>query len=606
MRKDTLRLLFCRSAVLFLATACAALAPLSARAQDRPPAVTDALNAGNAFAASQQYDQALEAYRRADALSNHTCAACYLGMVSAECMLGDLPAALDDALHAANAAGDDRALAADAHVLRGTLLAAMAGDPGSDKFNQAAQEYRQALALDPQKAIAHYDLGLLLLFQGRDTEGVEELNAYVNGPLANPRFVDHAKRLIEDPSRGRLPSADDFSFVTLEGDRISNASLRGKVVLLDFWATWCPACRESTPVMAELYQKYAGAQFQMVGISGDFDQDAWQKYIRDHSMNWSEFIDLDGQINGVFQINAFPTFIVLDRDGDVQFRQAGLGDDTETKIASAIDAALKRPLSLQPPASSAAPMTASGPPPSVDSAAVASSSRALFARQAQASLVPLGALEGEAPNSYSAATPGASSVGNIVSPPEDVEEGDAQGNTYRNAFLGLRYNFPVGWTPAQPDLLDQLNQKSRRWMEDHPAPGSPASVAFPDTIFQASPGPRQGLPFVRITVALASWESPVMRGATSVDMLSHEADDLKNRLGATVLAPPQAIAIGTGQAYRLDFELPLANPPVWATTVETLVHGRYRVSLEIYASSQQELNALAATVRYLTFSPSKP
>jgi thiol-disulfide isomerase/thioredoxin len=608
MRNRILRLHFCGAARLLAVAACVTLALPIARAQDRPPAVTDALNAGDAFAAAQKYDQALDAYRRADALSNHTCATCYLDMFNAECMLGDLPAALDDALHAANAAGDDRALAADAHVLRASLLSATASSATDDRFNQAAQEYRDALALDPQKSIAHYDLGLLLLFQGRDTEGVEELTAFVNGPLASPIFVERAKRLIEDPSRGRLPSAEDFSFVTLEGDHISNDSLRGKVVLFDFWATWCPACRESTPVMAELHQKYASAQFQMIGISGDSDQDAWQKYIREHSMNWSEFIDLDGQINGLFQIDAFPTFIVLDRDGNVLFRQAGLGEDTESQIAATIDAALKRPASLQPRAPSATAAPAAAQPPPVDRAAVASSTRALFVAQAQASLVPLGALSAVALNSESAATPGASSNGNLVSPPEDVEDGDAGGNIYRNAFLGLRYKFPDGWTAAEPDVLDQLNRKARRWMEDHPA--ADALAAFPDTIFQASPNPRQGMPFVRITVAVAGPQTGEMKGASSsaisLDMLNREADDLKSGLGATVVAPPHAVALGAGQAYALDFELPSANPPVWATTIEMVVRGRYRVSLEIYATSQQELGALSATVRNLIFSPVKP
>jgi len=585
-----------------LAVGLSAFTP-SLWAQEQAPEVKQALVDAAQFSAQEKYDKALASYRRADALSNHTCASCYLGMVNSELMLGALPDALEDALHAANAAGDDRSLAADAHIVRGTIFTAMAGGPADEKMNEAAQEYRAALALDPQKVIAHYDLGVLLLNEGHDNDAVAELSAYVYAPLANPRYVDHAKRLIEDPSRARLPTTGDFSFTTLEGATISNASLHGKVVMLDFWATWCPACREALPVVRDLHDKYASKpQFQMIGVSADSDEDAWKTYIRDHSMNWSEFLDQDGQIAGLFQIEAFPTFIILDRDGNVQFRQAGFDDDSETRMSSAIEAALRRPASALPTAT-ARPAASPVPPatPVNNAAAGAEAMRAVFARQAQTSLVPLGALLNSAPRELSAAeSPAGAGAPNIAAPPDGVENGDADKGLYRNAFLKLSYHYPEGWISATADLIDELNNKTRRWMEDHPAASdanSPSPIPFPDTVFQASPSGTDRSPFVRITIANAA--------AVTLDTVGLESKQLQDRAGFTLVAAPRAVTAGKGSFIRTDYEMTQLDSPVWVATFDSPA-AAFRVTLEVFARSQQELDTLAASAQSLTLGSPTP
>jgi len=162
-------------------------------------------------------------------------------------------------------------------------------------------------------------------------------------PGADSATISRARSYIASPIRAREPLAPDFSFTSEDGQLISNAALRGKVILIDFWATWCPPCRESVPMMRELRQKYADKDVRIVGVSGDHDPEVCQKFVAANRMNWTEFIDLSEKIYEAFGINGIPTFIVVDRDGVIRFRQSGLGDETRGDIESAINKALKRP-----------------------------------------------------------------------------------------------------------------------------------------------------------------------------------------------------------------------------------------------------------------------
>src|SRR5690348_8358784 len=322
----------------------AILALLSTLTQAQSPSdpIAKAISQGDLFQSKRKYELALDSYRKADKLSHHSSAAIYIKLAAVEIKMGDFPSARDDSKKAVKAAGDNKALAVEAHLLRSTLLTQMASKPSDKKLREAEDELRQALALDSSQPITHYNLGMVLLKQERDAEGLAEMNAFVAAPTANPATVTEARRIIASPIRAREPFAPDFNFTTLEKENISNISLRGKVILLDFWGTWCPPCRESVPILRNLNKKYSGKPFQLVGVSSDDDEDVWRTYIEAQHMNWSEYIDLSGDVQSAFKIESFPTYIVLDKDGVVRYRQSGLGDSTQGDIEDAINKALKR------------------------------------------------------------------------------------------------------------------------------------------------------------------------------------------------------------------------------------------------------------------------
>lgn len=539
------------------------------QSQGESQAVLDAIDRADAFATQRQYQQALDAYREADGISNHSCADCVLGMVNMECQLGDFSTALDDSKRAETVAGSDRMVAAQACEVRAKLLVATANGPDDTKVKEAESQLRRALVLDPKKSNARYELGMLLLQLGRDADGVAELKAYVSGPLASPRYVEGANRLIADPTRARALPSEDFSVSTLGGGTVSKAGLRGKVVLLDFWASWCGPCRESLPAVVELHQKFANSPFEIVGISADIDEDTWKQFVSSHHMSWPEAIDLDGQIGKLFEVPGYPTYVLLDRDGAIAFRQTGFGPDSESNMAAAINRALAKPFIAQP--ERAATTAAVSSPPAAP------------------------------PVAAPPAPPARNIRVNFVSPPDDVENGDVSANIYRNDFLGLRCRFPAAWMSAPPETLEQLNREKMRRIErvqqQYPggnvAPDGSLSIPFPQILFQASPEGRNGAPSIAISVSQD--ESPVLASA-------RKFADVFSQQGITILAPPREVLIGKRQFVRTDTQSAQANPPVWTSIIETTVSQHFRVTLEIQARSKQELDELAAIAQSLTVS----
>ncbi len=312
--------------------------------KDDAASVAPLIAQGDQFFEKKQFEKAMERYKKADKDSHHDCAECYLRMVRVEKYTGDLSAALDDAKHAVKAAGDDKKLAATAHMVRGTLLAQMAGKPKDKKLKEAEDEFRQALALDSTQQSAHYSLGVILMRQERDADGIAELNVYVASPGAGPKTIEKARTMIADPIRAREPFAPDFSFVALEGETISNSALPRKS---------CPPrllCRHvmpSLPTSARrwltLHKKFSDRPFQIVGVSSDTDEDKWKTFIATNRMTWPAYIDLPGSLQALFEIHEFPTYIVLDRNGVIQMRQSGWDIEIGSQIEEAINKALKKP-----------------------------------------------------------------------------------------------------------------------------------------------------------------------------------------------------------------------------------------------------------------------
>ena len=166
---------------------------LPVAAQESSDPVAQALSQGDLYQSKHKYALALDAYHQADKLSHHTSAAAYLKIATIEKKAGDFSSALDDAKKAIKATGENKVVNIQVLQFRASLLAQMAGKPTDKKLREAEEELRQALTLDSANALTHLDLGMILLRQERDAEGIPELNTYIASPDANPATAAEAQ-----------------------------------------------------------------------------------------------------------------------------------------------------------------------------------------------------------------------------------------------------------------------------------------------------------------------------------------------------------------------------------------------------------------------------
>ena len=111
--------------------------------------------------------------------------------------------------------------------------------------------------------------------------------------------------------------APDFDLKTIKGDRIRLSDLRGKVVLLNFWATWCPPCRDEMPLFRRVYKKYKDKGFEILAVSTDTDVRVVKKFIREFKIPFPVLMDEKGDLTKLYQVQGIPTSFLIDRDGKV-------------------------------------------------------------------------------------------------------------------------------------------------------------------------------------------------------------------------------------------------------------------------------------------------
>lgn len=115
----------------------------------------------------------------------------------------------------------------------------------------------------------------------------------------------------------------DFEMADIKGKthKLSEFVGNGKnIVLLDFWASWCPPCRRDMPNLVDTYKEFKGKGFEIVGISLDSKKEAWEKGIKDLNITWTQLSDLKGWKNDgatLYGVNSIPHTILVDKDGTI-------------------------------------------------------------------------------------------------------------------------------------------------------------------------------------------------------------------------------------------------------------------------------------------------
>lgn len=114
------------------------------------------------------------------------------------------------------------------------------------------------------------------------------------------------------------------------------AAYRGKVVLVDFWASWCNPCRQSFPWMSQLQQTYGPQGFVVIGVNVDHDSDAAQRFLNRYGGDFKIVYDPDGHLANEFNFRDMPTSYLIGRDGNIHYVHAGFYPEKEGSYLSDI------------------------------------------------------------------------------------------------------------------------------------------------------------------------------------------------------------------------------------------------------------------------------
>jgi cytochrome c biogenesis protein CcmG/thiol:disulfide interchange protein DsbE len=141
-----------------------------------------------------------------------------------------------------------------------------------------------------------------------------------------------------EPSlRGATPK--DFSF-PLDGKPTKLSDLRGKLVLLNLWATWCPPCVEETPSLNELQRRIVSRGGVVLGVSEDDDQQAYDEFLKTYQIQFPTFRDTTKQIPAQYGTSMYPDTYVIGRNGKLDRKIVGPQDWTSPEMSAYIDSLL--------------------------------------------------------------------------------------------------------------------------------------------------------------------------------------------------------------------------------------------------------------------------
>jgi thiol-disulfide isomerase/thioredoxin len=226
-------------------------------------------------------------------------------------------------------------------------------------FKEACDEFRAALQVDPGLAAAHYALGSALASLHQDDAARAEFETFLKQDKDNMDAHARAQRFAERVELARAKMAPPFSLVTLDGRHVSMDEFTGKVVLIDFWATWCGPCREALPHIRQIAQEFKGQQFVVLSISLDKDDAKWKDFVAKNGMTWLQYRDgyFNGPIATEFAVDAIPATFSIDADGVLEDQHVGDGNiegKLKKMIAQAVELSNRKPITTDAEKSSGA------------------------------------------------------------------------------------------------------------------------------------------------------------------------------------------------------------------------------------------------------------
>lgn len=199
-----------------------------------------------------------------------------------------------------------------------------------DKFTQVIDTVNYKY-MDLDKS---HDMGGQGMNEGQEMEGHGEMGGHGD-------MEGHGHGEMEGQTNGLLQKgtlAPDWSLLDSKGSKVTLKNLKGKVVVLDFWATWCNPCKQVMPVIQKIHNKYKSQNVLVYGVNAWERGDA-KKFMSDNKYTYGLLLKGD-DVAMQYKVEGIPTLYVIDKNGKVVFAESGANSDLEKKLETAIKSAL--------------------------------------------------------------------------------------------------------------------------------------------------------------------------------------------------------------------------------------------------------------------------
>jgi thiol-disulfide isomerase/thioredoxin len=310
------------------------------------PKWQQAVHAAQAELRTHQFEFAKGDFAKANKIAGGQCWGCLDGMESAAMHEGDYKGAID-AAEKMKAMAEPGVAKSLADFKLGDAILAKAGEkPKPEQLEEAHEAFQQALTEYPKNLPAMFRDGETLTRMGK----IDAAKTCFSQCAAMARASDparlRAQHFAEDPTLSLKRRAPAFEVTAMDGTRFNLDAMGGRVVLIDFWATWCGPCNAALPEVKRIAKDFAGEPLVILSVSWDSDEDKWKQFVAKNEMTWLQYRDADHALGNAFGINSIPHYFTIDSDGVLTAEMVGSDSDVEGRlkklVAKARDAQKQR------------------------------------------------------------------------------------------------------------------------------------------------------------------------------------------------------------------------------------------------------------------------
>src|ERR1700733_8490332 len=304
------------------------------------PKFRTAIDDAKLLAENQEYELAIASYQEANEIAHGKDKPCLRAIIDLEITSGRYDEAIATA-HAFRAIATTPAEKSYAEATRGRVLFVQAEPDSGTHYdptllNKADAAFKSALALDPRNSTALLTDGEVLVHLGQIESARTQFKACLACITPDDPSYGRTRRFAEHPDLALQQMAPAFTVTALNGSRFNLDQMNGRVVLIDFWATWCVPCLKELPHIKQIAKDFAGQPLVILSISWDEDEQTWKDFIRKNGMTWPQYHDTDHRLGQLFQIEGLPSYFTIDSEGVLTSESLGGDSDIDATLRKLI------------------------------------------------------------------------------------------------------------------------------------------------------------------------------------------------------------------------------------------------------------------------------